>query len=77
MIRFRFKERLAEKEFQERRVITINEVAKASGIHRATLSKIAHDPDYNTGTDNLDRLCRYFECSIGEIVEYIPDESES
>lgn len=75
MIRFRFKERLAEKEFQERRVITINEVARESGIHRATLSKIANEPGYNTGTDNLDRLCRYFDCNIGEIVEYIPDSN--
>ncbi|MEN8719225.1 MAG: helix-turn-helix transcriptional regulator [Oceanococcaceae bacterium] len=76
MIRFRFKERLAEKEFQERRVITINEVARESGIHRATLSKIANEPGYNTGTDNLNRLCKYFACGIGEIVEYIPDPDE-
>jgi len=76
MIRFRLKERLAEKEFQERRIITINEVAKESGIHRATLSKIANEPGYNTGTDNLNRLCKYFACSIGEIVEYIPDTEE-
>ncbi len=76
MIRFRLKERLAEKEFQERRIITINEVAKESGIHRATLSKIANEPGYNTGTDNLNRLCKYFECAIGDIVEYIPDTEE-
>lgn len=76
MIRFRLKERLAEKEFQERRIITINEVAKESGIHRATLSKIANEPGYNTGTDNLNRLCKYFECTIGEIVEYVPDSEE-
>ena len=74
MIRFRLKELLAEREFQERRVVTLNEVAAATGIHRATLSKIANEPGYNTGTDNLDRLCNFFACSIEKLVEHIPSE---
>lgn len=73
MIRFRFKELLADREYREKRVITIGEVASATGIHRATLSKIANDPQYNTGTDNLDRLCRYFGCRIDQLIEYVED----
>lgn len=72
MIRFRFKELLAEKEFQERRVVPLAEVAEQTGIHRATLSKIANSPGYNTGTDVLDRLCIYFKCRIEQLVEHIP-----
>lgn len=75
MIRFRFKELLADREYREKRVITIAEVAAATGIHRATLSKIANDPSYNTGTDNLDRLCSYFECRIEQLIEHSPDPS--
>ncbi|HEU0197569.1 MAG TPA: helix-turn-helix transcriptional regulator [Nevskiaceae bacterium] len=67
------KERLADKEFGEKRVITMSEVAEVTGIHRATLSKIANDPSCNTGTDNLNRLCRYFSCRIEDLVEYLPD----
>lgn len=29
---------------------------------------------YSTVTENLDRLCRYFNCSIEKLVEYIPNE---
>jgi len=29
---------------------------------------------YNSTTTNLDRLCRYFKCGIGELLEYVPDE---
>jgi hypothetical protein len=29
---------------------------------------------YNTLTVNLDRLCRYFRCSLGQLAEYVPDE---
>jgi putative transcriptional regulator len=60
MIRFRLKELIAEKEFRERRVITMTEVAAQTGINRMTLSKIANHPGYSTVTDNLDRLCDYF-----------------
>lgn len=73
VIRFRFKELLADREFREKRVITIAEVATATGIHRATLSKIANEPGCNTVTDNLDRLCGYFGCRIEQLVEHIPD----
>jgi putative transcriptional regulator len=74
VIRFRFKELLADKGFRERRNVTIAEVAEATGIHRITLSKIANHPGYNTGTDNLDRLCRYFGCSLDALAQYLPEE---
>lgn len=73
MIRFRLKELLADKEFQERRVITLAEVAQVTGIHRATLSKIANTPGYNTGTENVDRLCAYFGCRVEQVIEHLAD----
>lgn len=73
MIRFRLKELLADREFRERRVITMTEVAEATGINRMTLSKIANKPGYSTVTDNLDKLCAYFNCGLGELGEYVPD----
>jgi putative transcriptional regulator len=68
---------LADKEFRERRVITMIEVAEATGINRMTLSKIANHPGYNTGTENLDRLCAYFGCRLEELAQYIPDDRTS
>lgn len=73
MIRFRLKELMADKGFRERRVITITEVAKATGINRMTLSKIANHPGYSTVTDNLDQLCNYFECGLDKLAEYVPE----
>lgn len=72
MIRYRLKELLAEKEFSEGRRITLVEIAEATGIHRATLSKISNERGYNTGTEHLDRLCKFFECRIEQLVEYVP-----
>lgn len=72
MIRFRLKEMLAEKGFQENRRVTLDEVSRATGIHRTTLSKIANQRGYNTGTEQVDRLCAYFDCRVEDIVEYVP-----
>jgi putative transcriptional regulator len=73
MLRFRLKELLAEREFQEGRVITMVEVANATGIHRMTLSKLSNHRGYNPTADVLDRLCSYFNCKIEQLVEHIPD----
>jgi DNA-binding Xre family transcriptional regulator len=74
MIRFRLKEIFAEREFRVGKRVTFEEVANATGIHRTTLSKIASQRGYNTNTDNIDKLCRYFGCNVGDIMEYVPDE---
>ena len=74
MLRFKIKELIAKKEFEQGRRITIGEVAQATGLHRMTLSKMINQRGYNTGTENLDRLCGYFNCRIEDIVEYIPND---
>ena len=75
MIRFRLKELLAEKEFAERKVISLTEVASATGMNRMTLSRIANHPGTNTGTENINKLCKYFNCEVGQLMEYLPDEN--
>lgn len=72
MLRFKLKEIIAKKEFEEGRRITIAEVANETGIHRMTLSRMINHKGYNTGSENLDRLCDYFGCQIEELVEHIP-----
>jgi putative transcriptional regulator len=74
MIRFRLTELIADKAFKERRVVSLTEVADATGIHRATLSKMANQPGANIGTDLVDKLCRYFDCQPGNLLTYVEDE---
>lgn len=74
MLRFRLKELLAEREYREKRVITLVEVSNATGIHRMTLSKLANHRNCNPTSDILDRLCSYFGCPIAHLVEHLPDD---
>jgi putative transcriptional regulator len=74
MIRYRIQELVADKHFREGRRVTLTEIAEATSISRVTLSKMVNQRGYGTLTDHLDRLCRYFNCSLGELAEYVPDE---
>lgn len=76
MLRFKLKELTAEKEFRERRRITIQEIAEATGLTRNTLSKMLNQHGASVRTENLDRLCAYFDCRIEDLVEYIPDDDD-
>ena len=73
MIRFLLKERIADKEFKEKRKVTLDEISKATGISRNTISRIANTHGYNSTTDALDKLCDYFQCELCKIAEHIPD----
>ena len=75
MIRFRLRERMADMSFKSGHRITIDSIAQETGIHRGTLSKLASPRAYNTTTDNLDKLCKFFGCSWAEIAEYVPDDT--
>ncbi len=74
-IRIRLKELVAEKEYREGRVVTMKEISTQTGIHRVTLSKIAHNRAQNVGTETIDRLCKFFGCRIEELLEFVDDEN--
>lgn len=71
MIRFRLRELMAERTFQQGKVVTLSEIAAATGIHRTTLTKIANTPGYNATVDNLDKLCMYFDCELSDLAIFI------
>lgn len=72
MIRFKLRERIADKEFRDGRRITLIEVGEATGIGRITLSRMLK-PGAVVRTDTLDRLCQFLECRLEELAEHIPD----
>lgn len=76
MIRFHIQNLLSEKQFKEGRRITINELSEATGINRVTLSKMINTRGYSTVTDNLDKLCKFFDCQIQDLAEYIPESEQ-
>ena len=74
MIRIKLKQLLDEKAFKERRRITLNDVSEATKISRPTLTRIANVVGYNTNTDTIDALCKYFGCEPSDLLQFLPDE---
>ena len=74
MIRYNLKIFINEKEFEENKKITYEEISKATGISRQTLSKIASKRGYKTNSENIEKLCQYFECTPDQLMTIIPDK---
>lgn len=75
MIRFRLAELLAERSFREGRRVEWQEVAEGAGVHRTTLSRMVNLRGYNASTSNIDSLCKYFGCQVGDLAEYVADDT--
>jgi putative transcriptional regulator len=77
MIRFHLKREISDWEFREGRRLTIAELAEGSGVTRPTLSRILNQKGYNTTTDNIGKLCAFFNCRVEDLMEFIPDNKSS
>jgi len=48
----------------------IQDVYEKTGLSRSTIARLYHDKTQRVDYDTLDRLCRVFECSVSDIIEY-------
>jgi putative transcriptional regulator len=67
---------MADYQFRTGERLTLEVIANEAGIHRTTLSKIVNQRSYNTTTDNIDKLCSYFKCQIGDLMEHVESTTE-
>lgn len=65
---------MADAAFKRGQRVELKEVAEATGLHRATLYRMVNLRGYNATLNNIDALCRFFECGIGDLAVYVPDE---
>lgn len=68
---------LAEKAFKEDRRITLEEVARESGVALSTVKAYVRQSDPVTRFDAavIAKLCAYFGCEIGDLLVIVGDES--
>lgn len=56
----------------ERR-LKIVEVARATGLHRNTVTLLYQEKATRVELEAIEKLCQLFECSVGDLFEYLPD----
>lgn len=52
---------------------TAEDIFQKTGIGKSTLSTIRNGKNLNVSLKTLDRLCKYFNCKISDIIEYVED----
>jgi len=60
----------------DRRVRTIAELARRSGLARSTLTPLWYGRVKRIDTDTLEALCKALDCQPGDLLVYVPDEEK-
>ncbi|MFZ5538885.1 MAG: helix-turn-helix domain-containing protein [Pseudomonadota bacterium] len=48
-------------------------VARETGLHRNTITLLGQETASRIDLDAIDRLCAYFNVSVGELFEFVPE----
>ena len=52
----------------------VQDVANATGIHRNTLTKLYRETTGGIDFETIEKLCNFFNCRVGDLLEYIPED---
>lgn len=55
------------------RKLKIVDVARATKLHRNTVTLLYKEEASRIDLEAIDRLCEFFQCEVGELFEYIAD----
>lgn len=53
-----------------------SDLAKMTGIRPSTISQMYRENIQRINIQHLNSICNVLECSIFDLIEYIPDQSE-
>ena len=56
--------------------ITQAELSRQTGIRPSTISDIYNEMSERLNVEHLDRICEYLDCSISDLIEYIPNKQK-
>ncbi|MCD5391128.1 helix-turn-helix transcriptional regulator [candidate division NPL-UPA2 bacterium] len=54
------------------RKLRASEVARKTGINKNTLSSLYNESTTGIKFDTLENLCKFLNCSVGDLIEYVP-----
>jgi putative transcriptional regulator len=56
------------------RKMKIVDVARATGLHRNTITLLYNETATRVDLDAIDALCKLFECGVSDIFEHVEDQ---
>jgi len=55
--------------------MNIADVHRATGLNRTTVTHLYYETTQRIEMQAVDKLCKLFECQVGDLFEWIPDEA--
>ena len=52
---------------------TAEEISKKTGLGSSTISKLRNSKNLNISLNTINKLCKYFNCKVSDLLEYMPD----
>lgn len=56
------------------RKLKISDVARATNLHRNTITLLYQETATRIDLEAIDALCGYFGVPVGELLEYVPEQ---
>ena len=54
------------------RKLKVIDVSREPGLHRNTVDLLYNETAIRVDLDTIEKLCKLFNCSVGDLFEYIP-----
>jgi len=54
--------------------LKISDVEANTGLNRGTISRLFHEEAQRIDLEAIDKLCRYLDCQIGDLLELVDDK---
>ena len=54
----------------------VPQLVELSGLNRNTLYALEKGNVKRVDTETIDKLCKVFKCSVGDLLEYVADETD-
>lgn len=59
------------------RKLKIADLSRDTGINRGTATRLYYETAERIDVEAINVLCKYFSCSISDLLEYVPDQTDS
>lgn len=59
------------------KLLRISKVAEGTGLSRTTLTNLYFRRAQGITFDVLDKLCKYLECDVDDLFEYVPEKEDA